>query len=76
MDAEFTTKSATLRLQGADVQTRVPSRYAAYLSAGYGPRWRTIAKLPDFDHRQCRIVFRSAACKAANYEAGGEWSKQ
>jgi len=74
MDADFTTRKATLHLQGQSLQTRVPRRYQSYLSAGYGPRWRTVAKLPDYDHRQSRMINRSPACKAASYKVGGEWS--
>ena len=74
MDRSFSTQRATLDLAGGSLQVHVPRRYAAYLDAAFGCKWRTIAKVPEFDHRQHRFVHRSAACKAAQYEVGGRWA--
>lgn len=73
MDAAFTTRSADLQLGNATVHVQVPRCHARYLDDAYGADWRTRARLPDFDHRQDRMVFRSDKCKAAEYIVSPDW---
>ena len=73
MDVAFTTRTAELQLANSTVQAQVPRCYARYLDDAYGADWRTRARLPDFDHRQDRMIFRSTGCKSAEYIVSPEW---
>ena len=75
MDAAFDVKSVSLRLCGRAVSVKVPRAHAQYLNAAYGSDWRRFAKLPNFNHRDNRMVSRSQECKDALYHVGGVWAK-
>ena len=62
-----TLQDASLQAGQDAIEVKAPRAHKRYLDASYGSSWMSVAKLPSFDHRQNRMVYRSSECRAASY---------